>query len=706
MHLYFSTNVKSLVKVADRLVSCLRSNKSRDSIRKGCLCVILCLLFIFSASGVLVPRTVQAGDGGYLFDRVIEWSDGSSEHVQIGNDGFFRLDGVKKRLVGFDLGIGPSYNDVDRYWLPENLALMDKTLAYMESVGVRIITFNPRYLGTWNEMGNEDVIYPEAFDLIYNHKMLVIPHLVTNYLPGADNFETLPWSWSWFDWTDDTTSFLTRAADAIKDYPNIVACILGNELNKPMTEDWWTATQPPQTYSPEQAANFFNYTRNIVAPKLPNIPIVQNLVGCATWWETPPEIPHPDIMEAILPVTDHPCCTMYGPSLDFLDFSINTYLTWLSGMGYPTVGWWIEEFNKVEGGGVADFTVDYLEHAFNYGASIILLHASISPDDPRYSFFDTSGNPIDSLVAIGGEMERLQAPISEPTTAPTVITTTAVNITNGAATLNGNLDGLGTAETVNVSFEWGLTTTYGDETTSQAMTATGPFSFNLSGLSPNTIYHFRAKAVGEGTSYGSDMSFTTSGAEGVTVSINAPAEDVLENSDFTASIDISGVGNFDAANYNVCFDASVLQLTDVTSGQVESTEIPVDIWNEINSGMYAIVQNVPGISAVSGSGYLAVLHFQVVGAEGQTSEISLSNVVLSNNLAQEIPAMLVGDSVRVISVVAGDANGDRKVDALDITKAERIIAQVDAATPGADANQDGAINALDITKTELLITQL
>ncbi len=57
-------------------------------------------------------------------------------------------------------------------------------------------------------------------------------------------------------------------------------------------------------------------------------------------------------------------------------------------------------------------------------------------------------------------------------------------------------------------------------------------------------------------------------------------------------------------------------------------------------------------------------------------------------------------------VLPGDANGDGVVNALDITKVERIIAGLDAETPGADANQYGNINALDITKTELIVAGL
>ena len=61
---------------------------------------------------------------------------------------------------------------------------------------------------------------------------------------------------------------------------------------------------------------------------------------------------------------------------------------------------------------------------------------------------------------------------------------------------------------------------------------------------------------------------------------------------------------------------------------------------------------------------------------------------------------------KVSNIAPGDANGDGNINALDITKVERIIAGLDAETPGADANQDGNINALDITKIERIIAGL
>ncbi len=93
--------------------------------------------------------------------------------------------------------------------------------------------------------------------------------------------------------------------------------------------------------------------------------------------------------------------------------------------------------------------------------------------------------------------------------APSLTTANASGITDSSATLNANLSDLGTAPIVTVSFEWGETTAYGSETTPEVRDTTGLVSFGLPGLSHNTTYHYRAKAVGDGTSYGGDKSFTT-----------------------------------------------------------------------------------------------------------------------------------------------------------------------------------------------------
>ncbi len=95
-----------------------------------------------------------------------------------------------------------------------------------------------------------------------------------------------------------------------------------------------------------------------------------------------------------------------------------------------------------------------------------------------------------------------------------VTTGTADNVTRSSATLHGTLDGLGDAASADVQFKYwvqgqqGSTTQF---TSFQTLTSAGAFSADVSGLSANTTYVFRAQArdsTGTWTA-GSNAQFTT-----------------------------------------------------------------------------------------------------------------------------------------------------------------------------------------------------
>lgn len=97
--------------------------------------------------------------------------------------------------------------------------------------------------------------------------------------------------------------------------------------------------------------------------------------------------------------------------------------------------------------------------------------------------------------------------------APTVTTTAASALTTAGATLNGTVSSNNAATTV--TFEYGLTAAYGSTATAtQSPLAAGAnasaVSAAITGLSCNTLYHFRVKGVNSaGTSNGGDLTFTT-----------------------------------------------------------------------------------------------------------------------------------------------------------------------------------------------------
>jgi hypothetical protein len=106
-------------------------------------------------------------------------------------------------------------------------------------------------------------------------------------------------------------------------------------------------------------------------------------------------------------------------------------------------------------------------------------------------------------------------------TPPSVSTGAATGLGTSSATLNGNLTSLGSASSARVNFEWGTAAaSLANQTTPVALSAPGSFLATLTGLTPNTIYYYRAKAVGASTTYGTTLSFTTNASGTTTLDID------------------------------------------------------------------------------------------------------------------------------------------------------------------------------------------
>lgn len=86
----------------------------------------------------------------------------------------------------------------------------------------------------------------------------------------------------------------------------------------------------------------------------------------------------------------------------------------------------------------------------------------------------------------------------------------ATNVTATTATLTGTIVFTrGAAPTIE-GFNYGTTTGYGSNVNATGSFTTGPFSLNVTGLTPSTIYHFQSYATNsQGTGTSADVYFTT-----------------------------------------------------------------------------------------------------------------------------------------------------------------------------------------------------
>jgi uncharacterized repeat protein (TIGR03803 family) len=112
------------------------------------------------------------------------------------------------------------------------------------------------------------------------------------------------------------------------------------------------------------------------------------------------------------------------------------------------------------------------------------------------------------LVAGGQSTYHTVALVASPA-PPSATTLAASSVTATTVVLNGTVNANG--GTATVSFDYGLTTSYGTNVAGSPATVSGgsdtAVSTTLSGLLPSTTYHFRVN--GSGTSSGTDLSFTT-----------------------------------------------------------------------------------------------------------------------------------------------------------------------------------------------------
>jgi alpha-tubulin suppressor-like RCC1 family protein len=99
---------------------------------------------------------------------------------------------------------------------------------------------------------------------------------------------------------------------------------------------------------------------------------------------------------------------------------------------------------------------------------------------------------------------------------PAVTTLAATSVTASTAVLNGTVNAGGGTATVSfaVYFDYGLDSSYGTNVAGLPASVTDgsstTVSTTLSGLTPNTTFHFRANGVnGPGTTNGADLTFTT-----------------------------------------------------------------------------------------------------------------------------------------------------------------------------------------------------
>jgi len=157
--------------------------------------------------------------------------------------------------------------------------------------------------------------------------------------------------------------------------------------------------------------------------------------------------------------------------------------------------------------------------------------------------------------------------------------------------------------------------------------------------------------------------------ENVSVRVNAPE---FVSGTFDVTIDVHNVVDLYGGNFDLSFDPDVVNANGVYGGEIDGATVTIDNEDGYLMGDNRVrvlfnIDDVENPNGVSGSGYLAMIRFEVVGGDGDTSALELSEGLLScyeavdhpgsagNPIEQETDADWSGDVVTVGDAGTGDA---------------------------------------------------
>jgi len=224
----------------------------------------------------------------------------------------------------------------------------------------------------------------------------------------------------------------------------------------------------------------------------------------------------------------------------------------------------------------------------------------------------------------------------EFTPDPLINTLAGSAITATTATLNGNANAAGS--TFNLFFDYGLTTAYGNSNPATPATVTGSstntMSLGLTGLTPLTTYHYRARGVTSGslTVYGNDMSITTAALPPTVITL--PATAIGSN-----GATLNGTVNPNGVSATVSFDYGLTTAYGSTATAVQS---PVN-------GSSAVSVN----TAITGLLPYNTYHFRVKSTNSGGTSYG-SDLTFTTNA---IPATVITNSATNVTPTTAQLNG-------------------------------------------------
>ena len=256
---------------------------------------------------------------------------------------------------------------------------------------------------------------------------------------------------------------------------------------------------------------------------------------------------------------------------------------------------------------------------------------------------------------------------------PTATTNAATGLNNISATLNGSVTANDLSTTV--SFQYGLTTAYGTTITADQSPVTGSsataVSKLISGLTPNTTYHYRVVATNaSATTNGPDMTFSTLIQH--TVTFNLVGNGFLSGT--TTQIISLGA---DCSPITVHPDAN--HLFDGWTGDVTSSVNPLNVTNvtadmTITANIIVNPDPPPSIDSFTGPTTVSVGQTAIFNID-ITDNIDIASIALdygdemsakAASISNEYSHVYTAEGVYTVKLTATDNNGSSSSEQLTI----------------------------------------
>lgn len=218
-------------------------------------------------------------------------------------------------------------------------------------------------------------------------------------------------------------------------------------------------------------------------------------------------------------------------------------------------------------------------------------------------------------------------------------------------------------------------------------------------LEPGVVYTLTRTGAGTGTPSGTGTGATTGTGTttGAGAALTAESRMAAPNSTVQVPIRLDNASNIGSMNFVLTYNPQVLKVNKVDGGSLVSGALFTPNYKsppQVNFGLASS-------AGINGSGTVAYIEFQVIGAAGSSSPLTISGVNTTDTSGKTVTLTTSNGTVTVVSGVGpggkvkGDYNGDGKVTELDALAALKMSVNLLTEDLNLDMNDNGKVTAED-----------